>query len=54
MVGQIAAKGVPAPIQVGCRRLVERSQGWMNGYGKIRRCFAGTIDSQSVRGAETL
>lgn len=39
LVGQIAAKGVPAPIQVGCRWVVERTQSWMNGYGKIRRCF---------------
>ena len=39
LVGQIAAKGVPAPIQVGKRWVVERSQSWMNGYGKIRRCF---------------
>ena len=34
-----AAKGVPAPIQVGNRWVVERTQSWMNGYGKIRRCF---------------
>ncbi|MEY9895324.1 hypothetical protein ABIA31_009013, partial [Catenulispora sp. MAP5-51] len=39
LVGEIAAKGVPAPIQVGKRWVVERSQSWMNGYGKIRRCF---------------
>jgi hypothetical protein len=39
LVGQIAAKGLPAPIQVGKRWVVERSQSWMNGYGKIRRCF---------------
>lgn len=39
LVGQIAAKGVPAPIQVGKRWVVERSQSWMNGYGKIRRYF---------------
>lgn len=39
LVGQIAAKGVPAPIQVGKRWVVERTQSWMNGYGKIRRCF---------------
>ena len=29
---------MPAPIQVGKRWVVERSQSWMNGYGKIRRC----------------
>jgi transposase len=39
LVGVIAAKGVPAPIQVGNRWVVERTQSWMNGYGKIRRCF---------------
>jgi hypothetical protein len=39
LVGQIATKGVPAPIQVGKRWVAERTQSWMNGYGKIRRCF---------------
>ena len=36
--GAIARKGVPAPIQAGSRWVVERSHGWMNGYGKLRRC----------------
>ncbi|GIF86555.1 IS5 family transposase [Catellatospora bangladeshensis] len=36
--GQIARKGVPAPIQVGRRWVVERTNSWMNDYGKIRRC----------------
>jgi hypothetical protein len=35
--GQIAAKGVPAPIQAGRRWPVERTHSWMNGYGKLRR-----------------
>jgi hypothetical protein len=35
--GQIAAKGVPAPIQAGQRWPVERTHSWMNGYGKLRR-----------------
>jgi hypothetical protein len=35
---EIARKGVPAPIQVGKRWVVERTNSWMNGYGKIRRC----------------
>jgi transposase len=39
LVGEIASKGVPAPIQVGKRWVVERTQSWMNGYGKLRRCF---------------
>ncbi len=36
--GAIARQGVPAPIQVGTRWVVERTQSWMNGYGKLRRC----------------
>ena len=36
--GAIARKGIPAPIQAGSRWVVERSHGWMNGYGKLRRC----------------
>jgi transposase len=35
---EIARKGVPAPIQIGKRWVVERTNSWMNGYGKIRRC----------------
>jgi transposase len=36
--GVIARKGVPAPLQVGKRWVVERTHAWMNGYGKLRRC----------------
>jgi transposase len=36
--GEISRKGVPAPIQVGKRWVVERTNSWMNGYGKLRRC----------------
>jgi len=36
--GEISRKGVPAPIQVGKRWVVERTHAWMNGYGKLRRC----------------
>jgi hypothetical protein len=36
--GEIARKGVPAPIQAGKRWTVERTHSWMNGYGKLRRC----------------
>ncbi|MCT9113204.1 IS5 family transposase [Streptomyces mirabilis] len=36
--GEIARKGVPAPIQAGKRWAVERSHAWMNGFGKLRRC----------------
>ena len=35
---EIARKGVPAPLQAGKRWVVERTQAWMNGYGKLRRC----------------
>ena len=36
--GEIARKGVPAPVQAGARWVVERTHAWMNGYGKLRRC----------------
>ncbi len=36
--GRIAAKGTPAPIQVGKRWPGERTHAWMNGDGKLRRC----------------
>lgn len=36
--GEIARKGVPAPIQAGKRWVVERSHAWMNGFGKVCRC----------------
>lgn len=32
------SKGVPAPIQADKRWVVERTHGWMNGFGKLRRC----------------
>lgn len=38
MLGEIAQKGVPSPIQVGKRWVVERTNSWMNNYGKLRRC----------------
>lgn len=38
LTGEIAAKGTPAPLQVGKRWVVERTHAWMNGYGKLRRC----------------
>src|SRR2546430_1149088 len=34
---QIARLGIPAPIQAGRRWPVERTNSWMNGYGKLRR-----------------
>lgn len=36
--GEIARKGVPAPIQTGKRWVVERSHASMNGFGKLHRC----------------
>jgi transposase len=38
MTGEIATRGVPAPIQVGRRWVVERSHAWLNGFGKLRWC----------------
>lgn len=38
MIGEIAKKGIPSPIQVGKRWVVERTNSWMNNYGKLRRC----------------
>ena len=45
LAGAIARRGVPAPVQVGNRWVVERTQAWMNGFGKLRRCTekAGTV-----------
>lgn len=36
--GEIARKGVPAPVQADRRWVVERTHAWINGYGKLRRC----------------
>jgi transposase len=38
MVGQIATRGRPAPIQVGRRWVIERTHAWGNLYGKLRWC----------------
>jgi hypothetical protein len=35
--GDIARKGVAAPVQAGRRWVIERTNSWMNGYGKLRR-----------------
>lgn len=45
LVGEISAKGVKAPIQATDRWPVERTNSWMNGFGRLRRCFErdGTI-----------
>jgi transposase len=38
MAGQIATRGLPAPIQAGRRWPVERTHAWANQYGKLRWC----------------
>ncbi|MEU8837374.1 MULTISPECIES: IS5 family transposase [unclassified Streptomyces] len=45
--GEIARKGLPAPIQAGKRWVVERTHAWMNGFGRLRRCtekYGKTVD----------
>jgi hypothetical protein len=38
MIGQIATRGIPAPIQAGHRWVIERTHAWGNQYGKLRWC----------------
>ena len=38
MTGEIAARGVPTPIQVSRRWVIERTHAWGNQYGKLRWC----------------
>ena len=38
MAGQIATRGLPAPIQAGRRWVIERTHAWGNQYGKLRWC----------------
>lgn len=38
ITGEIARKGIPAPLQAGKRWVIERTQSWMNDFGKVRRC----------------
>jgi transposase len=38
LTGQIAHRGEPAPIQVGRRWVVERTNSWLNDFGRLRRC----------------
>jgi hypothetical protein len=38
MVGEIATRGMPAPIQASRRWPVERTRAWGNRYGKLRWC----------------
>jgi transposase len=34
----ISRRGTPAPVQVGKRWVVERTNSWLNDFGRIRRC----------------
>jgi transposase len=36
--GEIARNGMAVPLQVGRRWVIERTQSWMNDFGKVRRC----------------
>jgi transposase len=38
MAGEVATRGVPAPVQVGRCWVVERTHVWGNQYGKLRWC----------------
>ncbi len=38
LLGEISRRGLPAPIQVGRRWVVERTNSWLNDFGKLRRC----------------
>jgi transposase len=35
---KISHRGKPAPVQVGKRWVVERTNSWLNDYGRLRRC----------------
>src|SRR3954464_11534067 len=35
---KISERGKPAPVQVGKRWVVERTNAWLNDYGRLRRC----------------
>jgi hypothetical protein len=35
LAGQVATRGMPAPVQVGHRWVVERSHAWLNAFGKL-------------------
>ena len=38
MVGEIATRGQPTPIQAGRRWVIERTHAWGNQCGKLRWC----------------
>ncbi len=39
MVGRIARRGAPAPVQAGRRWVIERTHAWMSTFGRLRRCL---------------
>ena len=39
MTGQIACKGIKAPIQAGQRWPVERANAWHNAFNRLQRCY---------------
>lgn len=38
LLADIARRGTPAPVQTSKRWVVERTNSWLNNFGKIRRC----------------
>jgi transposase len=38
LLADISRRGLPAPVQVGRRWVIERTHSWLNDFGKIRRC----------------
>jgi transposase len=38
LLARISRRGLPAPIQVGKRWVVERTHSWLNDFGRVRRC----------------
>ena len=39
LVGRIAQKGKPAPVQAGQRWVVERTHAWVNAFNRLQRCY---------------
>jgi IS5 family transposase len=37
--GQIAQRGLPAPVQAGMRWPVERTHAWGNAFNRLQRCY---------------
>ena len=49
----IARKGVPGPVQAGGRWVIEQTNSWMNGYGKLRRMTDATARSSTSTSTST-